>query len=56
VATAQGTTVSIDGPSDVDLWADGEVLGPLPIRLESVAAAAQVAGASTSGVRNMTGS
>lgn len=48
VSSAQGATVSIDGPPDVEVWADGEVLGPLPIRLEAVPGAIRVAGASNS--------
>ncbi len=44
VATATGAVVTITG-SAVDLWADGDRLGPLPVRLEAVAGALRVAGA-----------
>ena len=41
-----GTVATIHGGDvDVDVWADGEPLGPLPVRLEVVPAALHVAGA-----------
>jgi diacylglycerol kinase (ATP) len=43
VSTDSGTSVTIDG-SDVEVWADGEPLGPLPLRLEVVPGALRVAG------------
>ena len=39
-----GTIATIHG-ADIDVWADGEPLGPLPLRLEVVPAALRVAGA-----------
>ncbi|MFK8026289.1 MAG: diacylglycerol kinase family protein [Ilumatobacter sp.] len=45
VTTASGTVATIDGPSEIELWADGELLGPLPVRLELIPGAVQVAGA-----------
>lgn len=44
VSTATGSWATIDGPEDIDVWADGERLGPLPIRLDVVAGAVLVAG------------
>ena len=46
VAVGNGTIVDVDG-NDIDLWADGERLGPLPVRLELVPAALMVAGWTT---------
>jgi len=43
VTAGHGTVVEVDG-EDIDLWADGERLGPLPVRLELVPDALQVAG------------
>lgn len=43
VSVATGTVVSVEG-ADIDLWADGERLGPLPVRLELVPEAVHVAG------------
>lgn len=43
VAVDTGTTATIRG-DDVVVWADGEPLGPLPIRLELVPGALRVAG------------
>lgn len=43
VASASGAVVTVDG-ADVELWADGDLLGPLPARLEVVPAALRVAG------------
>jgi len=48
VSIAAGTSATIDGP-DVDIWADGEPLGPLPVRLEVVPGALLVAGAQLGG-------
>lgn len=44
VSHAAGSWATIDGPADIDVWADGERLGPLPIRLDVVRGAVQVAG------------
>lgn len=44
VLTDSGTVVTIAG-SDRDLWADGEILGALPVRLEVVPGALKLAGA-----------
>ncbi|MEL6890476.1 MAG: diacylglycerol kinase family protein [Actinomycetota bacterium] len=47
VTTDAGTVVTLDaahGSAEVDLWADGEVLGPLPVTLELVPGALHVAG------------
>lgn len=44
VRTDSGTVVNIAG-SERDLWADGEVLGPLPVRLEVVPGALKIASA-----------
>lgn len=44
VSTATGTVAIVDGPGDITLWADGERLGPLPVRLDLVPAAVRVAG------------
>lgn len=44
VTTDSGSVMTIDG-ADVDLWADGERLGPLPVRIEVVPGAVNVAGA-----------
>ena len=44
VTTRSGRTAVIDGPADIDLWADGERLGPLPVRLDLVPEALRVAG------------
>lgn len=46
VSTAAGSWATIDGPSDIDVWADGEVLGPLPVRLDVVPGAVLIAGCS----------
>lgn len=46
VSTAAGTWATIQGPADLDVWADGELLGPLPLRLEVVPGATLVAGGS----------
>ncbi len=43
VAVAVGTGATIHG-ADVDVWADGELLGSLPIRLDVVPAALRIAG------------
>jgi diacylglycerol kinase (ATP) len=43
VSTASGSSATIDG-TDVDVWADGELLGPLPVRLDVVPGALLVAG------------
>ncbi|MCB0967056.1 MAG: YegS/Rv2252/BmrU family lipid kinase [Ilumatobacter sp.] len=43
VSVGSGTAVEVDG-ADIDLWADGERLGPLPVRLELVPGALRVAG------------
>ena len=43
VTATIGRVVTIDGTADV--WADGELLGPLPITLEVVPGALQIAGA-----------
>lgn len=45
VETRSGSVATIDGSSEVELWADGERLGPLPVRLEVVAGALHIAGA-----------
>lgn len=44
VTSATGRVVTVDGEG-IDLWADGDRLGPLPVRLEAVAGALRVAGA-----------
>lgn len=44
VTTDSGSVVTIDG-DDLDLWADGERLGALPVSIEVVAGAILVAGA-----------
>lgn len=44
VTTDSGTVVTIDG-ADLDLWADGERLGPLPVTIEVMPGALRVAGA-----------
>lgn len=44
VATYSSERVTIEGPSDVDLWADGERMGPLPVECRCVPAALRVAG------------
>ena len=43
VTAGSGAVVEVDG-ADIDLWADGERLGPLPVRLELVRDALRVAG------------
>ena len=43
VSVASGGVVEIEG-ADIDLWADGERLGPLPVRLELVPGALRLAG------------
>lgn len=45
VAVDSGGVVTVDGGEDTMMWADGEPLGPLPVRLEVVPGALQVAGA-----------
>lgn len=47
VTVASGKRVVIDGADGIDVWADGEHLGPLPIELEIAPAALSVAGAVT---------
>lgn len=44
VGVATGHAVVIDGDPAVDLWADGELLGPLPVDLEVVTGALRIAG------------
>ena len=44
VTVESGSAVTIEG-NGADLWADGERLGPLPVRLEVVPGALRVAGA-----------
>ena len=44
VTVTSGSVVTIEGDG-TDLWADGERLGPLPVRLEVVPGALRVAGA-----------
>ncbi len=44
VSTDSGSAVTIDG-DDLDLWADGERLGSLPVTIEVVPGAIRVAGA-----------
>jgi len=44
VSSDAGTWATIQGPADLDVWADGELLGPLPLRLEVVPGATLVAG------------
>jgi diacylglycerol kinase (ATP) len=39
-----GSWATIQGPAELDVWADGELLGPLPLRLEVVPGATLVAG------------
>ncbi len=46
VAVDAGTVATISG-AGIDVWADGELLGPLPMRLEVAPAALLVAGART---------
>lgn len=46
VGVHRGSTVTIAGGDD-ELWADGDVLGPLPVTLEAVRGAVHVAGATT---------
>jgi diacylglycerol kinase (ATP) len=46
VATYTGTTVRVEG-EDCQMWADGDLLGPLPVTCEVVPGALRVAGAST---------
>jgi len=46
VATYTGREVSVEG-EDCDMWADGDLLGPLPLTCEAVSGALQVAGART---------
>lgn len=43
VSAASGASVTIDG-SDAEVWADGELLGSLPLRLQVVPGALRVAG------------
>ncbi|MFT6764046.1 MAG: diacylglycerol kinase (ATP), partial [Candidatus Aldehydirespiratoraceae bacterium] len=42
VSTASGSSVTIDG-ANVEVWADGEPLGPLPLRLDIIPGALRVA-------------
>lgn len=44
VSVTSGTVVELSG-ADVDLWADGELLGPLPVTLRVVPGALRLAGA-----------
>ena len=44
VDVAIGRSVTIDGDSSVDVWADGEFLGPLPVALDVVPHALRIAG------------
>jgi diacylglycerol kinase (ATP) len=46
VTTATGTSAVVDvvDGADIDVWADGERLGPLPLRVEAVRGAVLVAG------------
>ncbi|MFP5321200.1 MAG: diacylglycerol/lipid kinase family protein [Acidimicrobiia bacterium] len=46
VSTYTGRVVSVEG-EDCEMWADGDLLGPLPLTCEAVAGALQVAGATT---------
>jgi diacylglycerol kinase (ATP) len=46
VEVHRGSTVTIAGGDD-ELWADGDVLGPLPATLEAVPGAVRIAGART---------
>jgi diacylglycerol kinase (ATP) len=43
VHTFRGRAVTLEGPG-IDLWADGERVGPLPLRLEAVPGALRIAG------------
>jgi diacylglycerol kinase (ATP) len=44
VRTLRGRTIEL-AADGVDLWADGERVGPLPVRLDCVPGALRVAGA-----------
>lgn len=44
VATYTGRVVTVEG-EDGEMWADGDVLGPMPVTCEAVAGALRVAGA-----------
>jgi diacylglycerol kinase (ATP) len=44
VTTYTGTTVRVEG-EDCQMWADGDLLGPLPVTCEVVPGALRVAGA-----------
>jgi len=44
VECTTGESVVIGGSTEIDLWADGELLGPLPVTLEVVPQALRVAG------------
>lgn len=46
VATYTGRQVTVEG-EEGDMWADGDLLGPLPLTCEAVAGALRVAGATT---------
>lgn len=46
VRTWSGRTVTVEG-EDCEMWADGDLLGPLPVTCEAVPGALQVAGATT---------
>jgi len=46
VSTWTGRVVSVEG-DEGDMWADGDLLGPLPLTCEAVPGALQVAGATT---------
>jgi diacylglycerol kinase (ATP) len=46
VQTYTGRTIRVEG-EDCDMWADGDLLGPLPLTCEAVAGALRVAGAIT---------
>jgi len=46
VTTWSGRTVTVEG-EDCEMWADGDLLGPLPVTCEAVPGALRVAGART---------
>jgi diacylglycerol kinase (ATP) len=45
VTMLSGRCITITGPAGVDLWADGELVGPLPLEMTVVADALRLAGA-----------